>query len=131
MVRLCGVWHTSQSLDPVPHLSLAGFWSTQRHKLAANHKAPTVKHFFCFKTSCQNLTLRSSKKPVFTPFYPHPPKAIFHCAFLSLVTHLSLRHKKLRNLKQLLFDLQKANASLLQRLHRYLWSHPFRNNLMV
>lgn len=131
MVRLCGVWHTSQSLDHVPHLSLAGFWSTQRHKLATNHKAPTVKHFFCFKTSCQNLTLRSSKKPVFTPFYPHPQKAIFHCAFLSLVIPLPLRHKKLRNLKQLLFDLENANASLLRRLHRYLWSHPFRNYLMV
>lgn len=32
MVRLCGVWHTSQSLDPVPHLFLAGLWSIQRHK---------------------------------------------------------------------------------------------------
>ena len=117
-------------LDSVPHLFLAGLWSIQRHRAGANHRAQLVKHFFCFKTSYQNLTLRSSKKPVFTPFYPHPSKAIFHCALLSLAIPLSLDTEPAKS-ETTFVRPGKRQRVLLWRLHRYLWIHRFRNNLMV
>ena len=127
MVRLCGVWHTSQSLDLVPHLSLAGFWSTQRHNLSANHRAQLWNI-----SSASRLTKPHTEvfqEPVFTPFIltlPSPSSIVASCLSLSLYPW-----DKSAKSETTFYRLGKRQRVLLWKLHRYLWTHPFASHLMV